>query len=599
MAEISISPIEYDVALSYASEDRPYVRVVADRLQASGVRVFYDEFATTQTWGIELPETFLDIFEKKAWFAVAFISTHYVSKPWTRYEGRSALSRALVEHRAYFLPVRLDDSELPGLRQTVGYIDARSTTPEQLVNKILEMLEAIPSPRNSTVTLVEAPIETPDEVRSKDKDTALVDAVSRGDDLYIVMDLGGTKAYVSVMTSEAESLYDKRHATKDHNDADMLLEFIRTGIRGPIDRIHELTGMSIQDAERRIKAIGIAFPGPTDSERGLVLDASNFNIKNFSLADKIRNTFGIETFIDNDVNLGVLGEAWKGAGENYRNIVGIMIGTGIGGGIIVNGQIYRGRNKTAGEIGHITLNLDSDIQCGCGQYGCFEALASRQSMARDLRKRKRDRGFQDRIWAEKNLLSNEIAKFYSYGDADAVAVVNRAAEICGKAVFSLLNLFNPEIIIFNGGFVQQLGEVFLGPVREEAKKCMNAVYSLGDKHIPIVLGNLRNPVLFGACKMAIDRSTGKVEHSKDEILSIIAAGLGEDDWVLLRELYRYGGPVPITGHPDSDYSKSKLRNLRNRGLVSTGPGPSFRYSDEVRITNLGKVIVEQSLTSET
>ena len=275
-----------------------------------------------------------------------------------------------------------------------------------------------------------------------------------------------------------------------------------------------------------------------------------------------------------------------------------MIGTGIGGGIIVDGQIYRGRNKTAGEIGHVTLNLDSDIQCGCGQYGCFEALASRKSMARDLRKRKLNKGIKDRIWAENNLLSNEIAKYYSYGDEDAVAVVNHAAEICGKAAFSLLNLFNPEIIIFNGGFVQQLGEVFLLAVREEAKKCMNAVYSLDDKKIPIVLGNLRNPVLFGACKMAIDRSGRKVEYTKEEILSIIGGGLSDDDQVLLKELYRYGRPVPITGHPDSDYSKDKLRNLRNRGLAVTGPGPSFRSSDEVAISDVGKLVVDEFLTSE-
>ena len=323
-----------------------------------------------------------------------------------------------------------------------------------------------------------------------------------------------------------------------------------------------------------------------------------FILRTSPLAEKISKTFDIETFVDNDVNLGVLGEAWKGAGEGYRNIVGIMIGTGIGGGIIVNGQIYRGRNKTAGEIGHVTLNLDSDIRCGCGQYGCFEALASRKSMARDLRRRKLDKGIKDRIWTEKNLLSNEIAKFYSYGDADAVAVVNRAAEICGKAAFSLLNLFNPEIIIFNGGFVQQLGEVFLTPVREEAKKCMNAVYSLDDKQIPIVLGNLRNPVLFGACKMAIDRSGRKVERTREEILSVLGDGLSDDDRILLKELYRYGRPVPITGHPDSDYSKDKLRNLRNRGLVSTGPGPSFRLSDEVKISDLGKIVVDEFLASE-
>src|SRR5262249_30606088 len=152
-------------------------------------------------------------------------------------------------------------------------------------------------------------------------------------------------------------------------------------IRSPIDRIHELTGMRPSDVEGRITAIGIAFPGPTDSAEGVALDASNFRVKNFRLADKVRNTFGVATFVDNDVNLGVWGEAWKGAARGHANVVGIMIGTGIGGGMLIDGKIYRGRNKTAGEIGHMIMSMDSDIQCGCGQYGCFEALASRKSMA--------------------------------------------------------------------------------------------------------------------------------------------------------------------------------------------------------------------------
>ncbi len=593
MPKASIAVLDYDVAFSFAGEDRDYVRPIAEYLRDQGVRVFYDEFETAKLWGTELTESLLDIYQRKARFAVVFISANYVSKPWPRHEGRSALARALVEHTTYFLPVRLDDSELPGLRPTIAYIDASSKTPEQLASIIVEKLSAVPGPTVRGSTAVNAPVETPDEVRSKEQDEALTNAVNRGDDLYIVMDLGGTKAYVSLMTRDAESLYAKKFATQSHNDEDGLLEFIRTCIRGPIDRIHRLTGLKPRDVEQRISAIGIAFPGPTDFATGVALDASNFDIQNLHLADEVHNTFGIATFVDNDVNLGVWGEAWKGAARGHDDVVGIMIGTGIGGGIIINGDIYRGRNKTAGEIGHMILNHDSDIRCGCLQYGCFEALASRKSMARDLHNSKSEQGFSDKMWAEETLLSNEIAWYYKNGDADARAVVLHAAEVCGKAVFSILNLFNPEIIVFNGGFVQQLGDEFLIPVRDEAKKCMNAVYSLDEKKIPIVVGQLPNPVLFGACRMAIEGSGRKVERSKRDIISAIVEQLGAEDWELLDELYRYRGPVPINKHPEGYYHKDRLRTLRNCGLVRTSNSLSFRNANSVEITTLGRIAVEE------
>jgi glucokinase len=233
-----------------------------------------------------------------------------------------------------------------------------------------------------------------------------------------------------VVTADAQQLYARRFATESHDNPDGLLRFIRQCVRGPLDRIHELTGLKPQQVESRIKAIGIAFPGPTDFEKGVVLDASNFRIRNFPLVERLRDTFDIPTYMDNDVNLGVLGEAWKGAARGYDNIVGIMIGTGIGGGLIINGEIYRGQNRTAGEIGHMMLDRDSEIQCGCKQYGCFEALASRKAMARDLHRRKAARGLTDRLWAENNLLSNQIAHYYKTGDLDALAVVNGAAEFC-------------------------------------------------------------------------------------------------------------------------------------------------------------------------
>jgi predicted NBD/HSP70 family sugar kinase len=307
----------------------------------------------------------------------------------------------------------------------------------------------------------------------------------------------------------------------------------------------------------------------------------------------ITNALDIPTFIDNDVNLCALGEAWKGAAQSYENVVAIMIGTGIGGGILINGDIYRGHNMTAGEIGHMVIDHDGDIVCGCGQRGCFEALASRSAMARDLHMRKAAAGVEDMIWAENNLLSNEIAYHYLAGDADAVAVVNQAGQICGKAIFTILNLFNPDIIVFSGGFVYQLGKRFLDPVLREAEKCMNAVYSLDDKRIPIVIGALPNPVLYGACKMAVERSGGKVEHHKREIIFAIADGLTDRERRILREMYRHGGPVPLSKHPGADYNEDRLRRLRNRGLLQTD-GDSFRRSTDVRLTTLGRILVEEA-----
>ena len=131
---------EYDVALSYASEDRSYVQDIAEQLPGHGVRVFYDEFMVAATWGADLIEMFDEVFRRKARFTVAFISSHYVAKPWPTHERRSALARALTEHDPYFLPVRIDSTELPGLPPTVGYIDARITSATELTELILHKI---------------------------------------------------------------------------------------------------------------------------------------------------------------------------------------------------------------------------------------------------------------------------------------------------------------------------------------------------------------------------------------------------------------------------------------------------------------------------
>lgn len=131
---------QFDVALSYAGEDRVYVHSIAEQLQSQGVRVFYDQFVAADLWGADLYDLLDQVFRKKARFAVIFVSRYYVNKPWPRHERQSAQARALINSSTYVLPVKLDDSELPGLSPTIGYVDGRRTTSEQLVDLILKKL---------------------------------------------------------------------------------------------------------------------------------------------------------------------------------------------------------------------------------------------------------------------------------------------------------------------------------------------------------------------------------------------------------------------------------------------------------------------------
>ena len=150
MTSDSEATFEFDVALSFAGEDRTYVHGIADRLLSRGVRVFYDEFAAADTWGTDLGEFLDEMYRNKARFTVAFISTDYVRKPWPTHERRSALARALSQPQPYFLPVRLDDSDVPGLRSTVGFVDARRMTPERIVDLVLEKIGRLPGQAQPT-----------------------------------------------------------------------------------------------------------------------------------------------------------------------------------------------------------------------------------------------------------------------------------------------------------------------------------------------------------------------------------------------------------------------------------------------------------------
>jgi hypothetical protein len=132
---------EFDVALSFAGEDREYVGTIANQLRARGIRLFYDQYEQVTLWGKDLYEHLDDVYQRAARYCVLFVSEHYARKVWTTHERKSAQSRALREKEEYILPVRFDDTEIPGLRATIAYIDTRFTTPEELVDLILQKIQ--------------------------------------------------------------------------------------------------------------------------------------------------------------------------------------------------------------------------------------------------------------------------------------------------------------------------------------------------------------------------------------------------------------------------------------------------------------------------
>jgi glucokinase len=574
---------QHDVFLSYSSEDAAVANRLRDELAARGYDVWLDKIALLP--GDDLSEIFSAIERSK--YFIILLTRSSVRSAFVGQELSAARIREIEQGHIIVIPLLYESCPIPPALRSKIYLDFRSF-PEGLQELDRSLVRHEQRLRGSLETAAEPSAgpklgDMADRLASKFRDAS---------ELYLAVDLGGTKAYVSIMTPDAERLFDRKYATTGHRDPAGLQKFLVSSIRDTLDSAHEATGESVAKVTERIKAFGIAFAGPTDSARGVVRDASNFAIKDYPLAERLSLVFEKPVFVGNDADLGAIGEAWKGVGRRCRNVIGIVIGTGIGGGIIIDGQLYGGMSNAAGEIGHMVVDVNSPELCGCGQRGCFEAVASRRAIARQLHRRKQEKNDHDMRWDENNLGSNELAYYVDIGDTDALELVGKASEIWGKAVFSLLNVLNPELVFFGGGFVRQLGDSFLEPVRAEAQKCMNPIYESNGKTVPIKVAELENPMLMGACLLAMRGSRRR--STRGSILAAATSRIGERDFRILRSLCGFSAPTLIAGDPGNDFHKESLRRLRDSGLIATTDGQSLGNATFVQATELGRIVIEEA-----
>lgn len=287
----------------------------------------------------------------------------------------------------------------------------------------------------------------------------------------IGVDLGGTNIGVGVLPIDGGSgdvLALRSETTEAQRGAKFVVDRIIAMVQEAREDVISEFGGAMDD----FAGVGIGSPGPLDRKSGIVINTPNLGWRNFPLRDLISNATGLPAVLDNDANCATYGEWWLGAARNVDTLVGLTLGTGIGGGIVLNGEIFHGVSDAAGEIGHMTIEANGR-KCKCGNYGCLEAYASGPAIA--ARAVEGVEAGADSLLPD--LVNNRLeditaATVYEavvLGDPYANDVMRETAKFLGAGVANMINILNPAMIVIAGG-VTKAGDHLFIPLRAEARK---------------------------------------------------------------------------------------------------------------------------------
>ena len=287
---------------------------------------------------------------------------------------------------------------------------------------------------------------------------------------YILgVDLGGTNIVVGAVAEDGSAVQGVVSApTMAEQGADAIADRIAQLCRDSLAAAERDAGVKRKD----VAGIGVGAPGPLDRAGGIVLIAPNLGWHDYPLRQKINGALGLPVALDNDANCAVYGEWWIGAGRGSRYLVGLTIGTGIGGGIVVDGKLYHGATDVAGEVGHTTID-STGRRCKCGNYGCLEAYASGPNIAA-----RAVEGIEAGVETTlptytggdlAQITAQTVYQAAHDGDEFALEVVRDTAKILGAGVANLVNIFNPDVVVILGG-VTLAGDSLFVPLRAEVTR---------------------------------------------------------------------------------------------------------------------------------
>ena len=286
----------------------------------------------------------------------------------------------------------------------------------------------------------------------------------------ICLDIGGTKVLGAIFDEQEKIVYRLKKKTKSGGDSSENIEQV---ILSVVEEMIAESGIK----KNRIHAIAAGAPGVINQDKGVVLFSPNLPWRDYDIRTPIEKRFGVPFFIGNDVNVGVLGEYKYGAVKGFRNIVGFFVGTGMGGGLILNGKLFTGHDFKAAEYGHMVLDPEGPL-CNCGQRGCLEAFSSKQGMSSYIRQqvsRGRKSMMADALDGSA-FKSKALKRALEAGDAVSQEAVDRACHWLAVATGNMINTFSPDAVVYGGGVIEAVGDIFLEKITAEVDRyCMPSI----------------------------------------------------------------------------------------------------------------------------
>jgi glucokinase len=310
----------------------------------------------------------------------------------------------------------------------------------------------------------------------------------------LAIDLGGSKIVTALVSPEGEIIAREYVLTLAEEGAEAIVH----RIQATIDSVLSKANMPLSS----LSTIVIAAAGAINSEEGIVTDSPNLpGWHNIPLREMVKKETGLETFLINDASAAALGEHCFGAGRGINNLIYITVSTGIGGGIIIDGKLYTGASGSAGEIGHMTIDING-THCNCGNIGCLELLASGKAVARAAQKAIAE-GTKTIILeiAEgepQNITAQTVSAAAHKGDELASAIISKAATYLGVGMVNLVNIFNPEMIIIGGG-LSKTGDMLLDTARKVVAERAFYLPAQQVRIVPSQLGD--NAAVLGAAAL--------------------------------------------------------------------------------------------------
>ena len=312
----------------------------------------------------------------------------------------------------------------------------------------------------------------------------------------ICLDVGGTKVLGAIFNEKDEIIYRLKKRSKDSGEGAADVEKVIVSV------VEEMIRESGIDRSK-LNAIASCAPGVIDQEHGIVLFTPNLPWRDYDMRSAMEKRFQVPFFVGNDVNLGVLGEYKYGAARGYKNVVGFFVGTGMGGGLILNGELYTGNQFKAAEYGHMVLEPEGPV-CSCGQRGCLEIFSAKKGMsAYILQQASRGRKCQLADQIENGVFkSRALKKALADGDTVTMEAVDRACHYLAIATGNMINTFSPDMVIYGGGVIEAVGKIFLEKIEAEVDKyCMPSIRSTVQLKAA-ALGD--DSILYGALSMIPD-----------------------------------------------------------------------------------------------